>query len=219
MLGLALGRRCFHIIRQISTHATISIKHSAFVLGMVAFRPKGGLMVNEDYGLFLIDWQARLFPAMPEPIAEKNLANAIRLKWISESLKLPIWVSEQYPKGLGSTLDVLQPVIAHEKTTFSALGNDALLQSILSAKPKHMIISGMETHICVYQTAMALIDHGIEPIIAIDACLSRRKLDWRVAIDTLSVTGAKIMTTEMILFHLIQDASHPLFKEVSRRIK
>ena len=176
-------------------------------------------MSNSDTGLLLIDWQLRLFPAMSSAISDRYLKNASNLKWIFESLQHPIWVTEQYPKGLGPTLKELQPVNPFEKTSFSALGNHELREKVLGSGIQTVFVSGMETHICIYQTAKSLMKQGIKVVLAADACLSRRKLDWQIALDSLSGAGAEIMTTEMILFDLIQDASHPLFKEVSRRIK
>ena len=168
--------------------------------------------------LLLIDWQERLFPAMPEEIRERHLRNAERLKWLAGALEIPIVVTEQYSKGLGPTLSLLQPVNAMEKTVFSAFG---VIQGVLKKHPdrENIILSGMETHICVAQTAMDLLEEGYKPILVNDACLSRRKLDWRTAIQRLQKEDICITTTEALLFEFIRGKEHIHFKALSKRIR
>ena len=175
-------------------------------------------MTEDSCALVLIDWQERLFPAMPNEIRDVHLRNAQRLQWLFTELGSPLIVTEQYPKGLGKTLSCLQPVEAIEKTVFSAYDS---ISPILDAAParKDIILSGMETHICVAQTALDLLESGYKPTLVIDACLSRKKLDWWCAIQRLMKEGVRLMTTEAVLFELIGRKEHRHFKELSKRIR
>jgi nicotinamidase-related amidase len=169
--------------------------------------------------LVLVDWQERLFQAMPEGVREQNLNNAETLAWICRELGIPVIVSEQYPKGLGSTLPGLQAEDAVSKTSFSAMQEPAFAAALGKLGSRHVLLSGMETHICVAQTCRDLREANHPVWLMADACLSRRKLDWKLALQRMVVDGAQITTTETLIFDLLGGSTHPLFKELSRRIK
>ena len=176
-------------------------------------------MKSSFTGLLIIDWQERLAPAMPATLYQQALHRATTLKWLFESLNLPIYTTEQYPRGLGETVVDLQPVEAMPKTTFSIMADNHIFNQLMLSNTKHFFVVGMETHICVYQSAIDLLEHGKEITVCSNACMSRKKIDWKTALADLQLKGANIKTAEMILFDLIKDAKHPLFKELSRRIK
>lgn len=168
--------------------------------------------------LLVVDIQDRLAPAMPEPALAQVIRNTSILIEAANRFDLPIVVSQQYPKGLGHTIEPiakLLPDTAHrfDKTDFSAahhlpaLGRD------------QWIVTGMETHICVYQTARGLVDRGWHAHVAIDACASRTKQNWRIGRDLMSKAGAVITSTETVVFDLLGRAGTEDFKVLSRLIK
>jgi nicotinamidase-related amidase len=178
-----------------------------------------GRLAPDTSALAVIDWQERLFPAMPEGIRDQALARAETLLWLAGELAIPVVASVQYPKGLGPLLpqvDVPQPA---EKTEFSAVRAPAFAAALRATGRSDVLVTGMETHICVAQTARDLVAAGFETWVAADACLSRRKLDWELGLERIRADGGRVVTTEAALFELVGRAGTPLFKELSRRIK
>ena len=169
--------------------------------------------------LLLIDWQERLFPAMPESIREYNLRQTSTLCWLARELSMSVIVSEQYPKGLGPSLAALEVEDAIEKIHFSAMQEPIFAQQVRESNSKNIILTGMETHICVAQTCRDLIDAGYDVWVPADAVLSRAKLDWHYGLQRMQGMGAMIVTAEAILFELLDKAGGAAFKEVSRRIR
>ncbi len=176
---------------------------------------------RERAALFVVDIQERLAPAMPEEILAQVLRNTTILIEAAKRLGLPILVSQQYPKGLGPTVaainDVLPPT-AHrfDKVEFSAAG---LVHPDARNGRDQFIIAGMETHICVYQTARGLVSRGLSAFVAIDAACSRAKLNWEIGRDLIAKAGATVTSTETIVFDLLGRAGTDEFKALSRLIK
>lgn len=176
-------------------------------------------MMSFDAGntqLVLIDWQQRLFGAMPEGIRDQALKNAENLVFLAESLGMPVLLSEQYPTGLGPTLPGLAQGAVVEKMTFSAVEEPRFVDGL--CRPR-VLVSGMETHICVALTVAGLRARGVEVGVVADACLSRRKGDWERGLEFCRRAGAEVFSSETILFGMIGRAGTPLFKEISRRIR
>lgn len=179
---------------------------------------------RERAALLVVDIQERLAPAMPEEILAQVIRNTTILIEGAKRLGLPIVVSQQYPKGLGPTLAAIEsalPPTAHrfDKTEFSA--SPGLPAQLIGPKDgrDQWIIAGMETHICVYQTARGLVDRGLNPHVAIDAACSRSKLNWEIGRDLIAKAGATITSTETVLFELLGRAGSDDFKAISRLIK
>ena len=169
--------------------------------------------------LAVIDWQARLFPAMDETRRSHALARAGDLIWLAQALEMPILVSEQYPRGLGSTLPELGVEGAIPKTSFSAIGEPKFAEALAAANRRQVILTGMETHICVAQTCRDLLAQDREVWVVADACLSRRTLVWELGLQRMRDDGARVVTAEAVLFELLCNAGGPIFKEISRRIR
>ena len=109
-----------------------------------------------DLLLMIVDWQDKLHNVMPEQLRSKALRHAANLKWLFESLGYPVITTEQYPKGLGSTHQDLQPVSAISKTSFSAIANEEVVAKLKKLQPQQVLLVGMETHICISQTCRDL---------------------------------------------------------------
>lgn len=172
--------------------------------------------------LLLVDWQERLFSAMPEDRREDARRRAGDLRWLAGELGLPVLATEQYPRGLGPTLADLAAPEPIEKLSFSALGEPRFVEQLdarCGADRPDVLLSGMETHICVAQTCRDLLEAGRRVWVVADACLSRRELDWRLGLDRMRDDGARLLTHEAVLFELIGRAGTPVFKEISRRIR
>jgi nicotinamidase-related amidase len=169
--------------------------------------------------LLVVDIQDRLAPAMPAPVLDHVIRNTSILVEAAKRLGLPVVVSQQYPKGLGQTIEPLAKLLpdgAHrfDKVDFSAASHIPLL-----AGRDQWIVTGMETHICVYQTARGLVDRGWQPHVAIDACCSRTKLNWEIGRELMTRAGAVVSSTETVVFDLLGCAGTEDFKALSRAIK
>lgn len=175
----------------------------------------------EDSLVLIIDVQDRLLNAVFNPeIVEKNSTIIAKA---SALLDLPIFISEQYPKGLGSTIlsikDNAPGAVYFEKTSFNVLSEANVLSDLAETKRKQVILFGIETHICVHQTAASLIENGFEVHLVKDACGSRALDEYISGLKYMRDYGVHIKTTEMVLFELLKGAKNPKFKEVQALIK
>ncbi len=175
---------------------------------------------KESGALLIIDMQERLASAMaPEQLA--NVVQRIRAAIVgAKALGLPMVVTEQYPKGLGKTLPQISELMTDfapiEKIEFSGLVKP--VRQCLSARPNVLVV-GMETHVCVFQTVRSLKDAGLSPYVAADAVLSRTPVDRSVGIDLCRGAGAHVTTIEAVLFDALGRAGTPEFKVVSSAVK
>ena len=176
----------------------------------------------EDSVVMIIDVQEKLLNAVfNKAFLEKKatiIANTAKI------LGIPVIVTEQYPKGLGATVESLKEALPEntqyfEKTAFSALENKEVLEALKNSGKKQVIIFGIETHICVSQTTNALIQEGFEVSVIRDACGSRSELEYLAGLERMKDNGAHVLTTEIALFEWLKGAKHPKFKEVQMLIK
>lgn len=176
-------------------------------------------MINPQNCLILmIDMQEKLVEATN---AEKEVLQAEKLIKTANILNIPTLVSEQYPKGLGSTLDCLKNDNHKyfEKTSFSILKEDNFLETLKSYNKTQVILFGIEAHICVYQTAMDLLANGYEVYFVKDASKSRNEYEFNTGTELMRQEGVKITCLEIILFELLQTSKNPNFKEIQKFIK
>ena len=179
------------------------------------------MLNKEDALLFIIDIQERLVPVMK--YGEKVIKNNLVLIEASKELKMPVILTEQYPKGLGSTVSQISKAIddnakVFEKTSFTGYIDD-VKKALEESGKKKVIITGMETHVCVFQTVRDLLANGYEVFIVKDGVASRKKDNFLNALDLMKSMGAVIMDTETILFDLLKTAGTPEFKSLSKLIK
>ena len=177
-----------------------------------------------DTALIVIDFQGSLFSTMEEKVGQRTLTKTILLIESAKILGLPVIVTEQYPRGLGVTMDEIRAALGdayrpHEKVSFSLMGETALAQAVQALDRGNLILSGMETHVCVMQSAIDLLDEGFIPYIAADAVCSRAKLDWEAGLSVMEGAGAEITTAETIIFSLLEKSGTPEFKAFSRLLK
>lgn len=202
------------------------------------------LLDCEDSQLVLIDYQARLMPAIHEGPAV--LANAVRLGQMARLLEVPVWGTEQRPDKLGPNLPEIRALCGHTlaKMHFSAAaeGLAERLRPPVRAQqqggnarslPKHLqkaapppeparggiVLAGCEAHVCLLQTALDLLEEEFEVWVVTDACGSRTERNRDAAFDRLAGAGAELVTTEMVAFEWLRTADHPLFAQVQALIK
>lgn len=177
-------------------------------------------LLKEESLLFIIDIQERLVPAMKN--GEEVIDNTNILIAAAKEMKVPIIVTEQYPKGLGPTVPEieknLKDVQKFEKTMFSAC-TDGVVGALESKGKKKIIITGMETHVCVFQTVRDLIDLGYEVYVVSDGVSSRYEKNYRNGLELMRNIGAVITDTETVIFDLLKEAGTPSFKVLSKLIK
>lgn len=164
--------------------------------------------------LVVIDIQERLAPAIADgPQATRN---ARRLLTAAERLAIPILVTEQYVRGLGPTVDALRPLPAaarvREKIHFSAAREPEILAALADPARPQLILAGMETHVCVLQSALGLLAAGHPVFVVADASGSRTPANHAAGLDRLRAAGAGIVTTEMVLFEWLQRAATDDFR-------
>lgn len=174
----------------------------------------------DDTILMVVDVQERLVAAMK--YGKKVVENTGVLIAIAEELNIPIVVTEQYPEGLGKTVSELRiglkENLIYEKLSFSAYTNE-VATILKKLKRTNVVIAGMETHVCVFQTVRDLLDHKFQVFIAQDAVCSRTKENYKNGIFQMAQMGAVITNVETILFDLLKKAGTPQFKKLSKLIK
>ena len=173
--------------------------------------------------LVVIDVQERLLPAMEEGARERLTANLVRLGEASRVLGFSTLVTEQYPRGLGGTVaDVkgaFSDVAPMEKVTFDAFADEAIGARLEELRPATVLVTGMETHICVFQTVRSLVDRGYRTMVIEDAVASRTEENRRTGLDLARRAGAIVTSTETVLFDILGQAGGDAFKAISRLIR
>lgn len=178
------------------------------------------ILDREDTVLLIIDIQDRL--VKPMKYGEKVIEKTKMLISAAEELNMPIIYTEQYPKGLGNTVSELEEVLKNgerfEKVEFSAY-TEEVKKYIQSTGRKKVIISGMETHVCVFQTARDLLSDGYDVFIVEDGVCSRAKENYVNGLSLMANMGAVITNTETVIFDLLKKAGTKEFKVLSKLIK
>lgn len=179
------------------------------------------MLQQETTGLVLIDVQGKLAKIVNE--SEKLAVNLEILIRGCQILSIPIIWAEQNPKGLGSTILQIEKLLVSqkpiEKYSFNALDNESFKKAVLDSGKTQWLVCGIEAHICVYQTAMGLLQQNFEVEIVADCISSRAKENIQIALQKLQSKGAGITTIEMCLYELVKDSRRENFKEILTLIK
>lgn len=191
-----------------------SITHLSSDYTEIARRP----LEPEQCSLIVIDIQEKLLP----PIFQKErlVKNSQLLIRLAGILKIPTLMSTQYAKGLGQTIpeiaSLLPEIEAIDKQLFSCFGSDVFC-SVLKRLPGNrntVLLCGMESHICVMQTALGALREGYIVHVASDAVSSRTEWNWQIGLERMRSAGAVISSTEMIIYELLRSSGAPAFKEL-----
>jgi nicotinamidase-related amidase len=182
---------------------------------------KSEMLEKDRSALLLIDVQDRLFPHIYE--RQSMLTRIDLLLSAAILMKIPVLATEQYPKGLGKTIDEISRKIPDlqlvEKLEFSCLAAPGFKDRLASLQRRQIVLTGIETHVCVTQTALDLIAHGQEVFVVADATGSRRALDAEIALCRLDRAGAVIMTAESVVFEWLRRAGTDAFKALQPNLK
>jgi nicotinamidase-related amidase len=147
--------------------------------------------------------------------------NAAFVLDVAKLLEIPVFATEQYPKGLGPTAAEIArrlPTPIPTKTAFSCCGADTFLEQLEMARRPNVVLVGMETHVCVSQTAFDLLAAGLHVFVPVDAVAARGALDHDTALRGLELAGAIPTTAEAVAFEWVRDAAHPQFKAISKLV-
>ena len=174
-------------------------------------------ILAESSTLILIDLQARLMPAIEQ--GEEVLKLCIRTAKIAQLLNIPIIGTEQSPASLGSNIESIKLYCNQtlSKEHFNAC-SDGLI-GVLPNNRNQCVLMGCETHVCLMQTALKLIDEGYDVSIVVDGVGSRHALDKQIALERLKAAGARLITAEMLGFEWLKTAKNPAFKEALALLK
>lgn len=177
------------------------------------------LMSADDTILLVIDMQEKLVRLVADHA--RIVWNVKRLVDGAKILQMPVIGAEQYPQGLGPTVaelaDRLGPVPG--KLSFSCAGCDESLAQLQAASRPKVLVAGIETHVCVLQSALDLLSQGYRVYVAVDATGSRHEIDRATALRRLEANGASLVTTEMALFEWCRVAGSPQFKQLSAMVR
>jgi nicotinamidase-related amidase len=179
-------------------------------------------ILNKDNSvLVIVDIQDKLAVVMEQK--EKVTKNCLHIIETAKLLGIPMILTEQYPKGLGQTISGIKEALPEynplEKVTFDCCKGDGFLQKIASLRKTHIILTGMETHVCVLQTCLGLMGKGYFVHLVSDAVCSRKKDDFKTGRKMMRDAGAVLTCTETVLFQLLEKAGTPEFKAISKRIR
>ncbi|HXU81533.1 MAG TPA: isochorismatase family protein [Polyangia bacterium] len=182
---------------------------------------------RERAALLLVDFQERLAAVMAPGEVAAAVRNIVLLFELARQLRIPVVVSEQYPRGLGPTVAalreaLLQPGLAIErveKIEFSCTDSPAFLEVHRKLARDQWIVVGMEAHVCVYQTARGLVAMGARVHVPADAVVSRAPTNVRIGLDLCGRAGAYVTATETVVFDALKRAGTDEFRALSRLLK
>ncbi len=176
------------------------------------------LLDKDQSALLLIDIQEKLSPYVMK--AEALLQRCLWLGQLANTLNVPLIVSEQYPKGLGQTMPVLREELGLsqciEKIHFSCYREPSFVSQWQGLAKKQVVIAGIETHVCVLQTALDLLEAGYAVFVVVDAVSSRFELDHHYGLKRMKQNGVQLLSSEMVFFEWLRRAGTPEFKELSQ---
>ena len=178
-----------------------------------------GKLTREKTAFVLIDVQEKFVPVMGD--ADKIVHNINILTKAAEILKIPLIVTEQYPKGLGKTYEKIHIPNADviEKIEFSCFDNKEFFHKIKEKGVNSLVLFGVESHVCVLKTALDAIENGIEVHVVADAVSSRTEENRKLALKRMRQSGVFIVSTEMIIFQLMEKAGTEEFKRIGGLVK
>ncbi len=178
------------------------------------------ILQREKTALLIIDIQERILKVMHR--SESVIDNTLKLIRGFKTLNIPIYYTEQYPKGLGETASQLKEELSEDaiqKMSFSCSGAGDLFEELKQKGYEQIVICGIESHVCVQQTVLDLLANDFQVDLAADAVSSRKEFDYKIALDRMRNSGTEVTTTESILFELLNVCGTDEFKSISKLVK
>lgn len=179
------------------------------------------MLNTEDTIILIVDIQEKLVNMLKEDTVTGKAAKLVKAAGI---LNIPVIITEQYPKGLGSTVEVIKQektkdTVFFEKYAFSAMQESGFVDLLNHYNREQVIVCGIEAHVCVYQTVADLLDYDYEVEVIQDMCASRTEYEYNAGFEKMKELGAGVATLEIVLFELLKTSKHPNFKEIQALIK
>jgi nicotinamidase-related amidase len=188
---------------------------------MADFKRYKKLLLPQTTALLIIDVQERILPVINNH--QTVVQNTLKLIKGFKVMGLPVYCTEQYPKGLGPTIGEIKNELGDaeyfEKMSFSCFGAVDLFKKFTDNNLSQIIVTGIETHVCVQQTVLDLLENNFQVNVSADAVSSRRETDYSIALERMRDKGAEITTTESVLFELLNVCGTVTFKQVSKIVK
>jgi len=179
------------------------------------------LLKSEKTALLIIDIQERILPVINT--YQMVVDNTIKLIKGFKVLNLPLYFTEQYPKGLGPTVSSITEALGElkpfDKMSFSCSGAEELFNDFKKKNLSQIVVCGIESHVCVQQTVLDLIENNFQVSLAADAVSSRKEIDYKVSLERMRTHGAEVTTTEAILFELLNVCGTDQFRAISKIVK
>jgi len=173
--------------------------------------------------LAIVDVQERLFNAMDAERRDEMVNNVKILAAAARRLEVPVLMTEQYPKGLGRTLPEVKALLADvppfEKTAFSCANAEGFMDRMAALRAEHVVLTGIEAHVCVLLTALDLLGRGLKVSVVADAVCSRRAANLEIGLAQARQAGAVITATETVVFQLLGRADTDAFRELSKLLR
>ena len=179
------------------------------------------MLTAEKTCLIVVDIQEKLFKLMYN--RDRLECNCVILIKMAQVLNIPILWCQQVPNALGPSIHPVWALLheqeSFDKTSFSCYGDEAFAAKLDEINPKSAIICGIEAHVCVFQTAMHLLEKGIDIHVIADATSSRTNENKQIALHRMDKEGVTLSSTEMCLFELLGGSTHEKFRELAKLIK
>lgn len=179
---------------------------------------------RDNSALLVVDLQEKLVPAIFEH--GRVVRNAVLLIECAKILGLPILLTQQYPRGLGNTIPAIRAhlpatVAPLDKVEFGCFNNASFLSAVQKLKPHRntLLLAGIESHVCVAQTALGALREGFQVHLAADATSSRSDFNWKIGLDRMKESGIQISSTEMMIYELLSRSGTPEFKAMLAFLK
>ena len=179
------------------------------------------LLSKDETALIIIDVQEKLFEKVEDK--DRIADNICRLIRFANILGIPIILTEQYPEGLGPTIERIRDLIPNvkpiEKIEFSCMASREFRRRLSEINVKNLVLTGIEAHICVAQTAIEAITSGYKVYVVYDAISSRHREDKAIAIERMKQHGVYMVTSEMLMYEVLRSAGTPEFKEILKLVR
>lgn len=183
---------------------------------------------RSEFALVIVDVQERLASAMGE--RDRVISAISRLARMCALVSAPMLLTRQYPKGLGPTVPELEALLLDlardgarvsgvDKVAFCCVAEHDFVEALSATGRRQIVVAGMETHICVTQTALALLDHGYRVQVPADACCSRAGTDHAIALDRLRAAGVVVTSSESVMYEAVGSAGTEEFKRLLEIVK
>lgn len=186
--------------------------------------PQVNMIERDLAALVVVDVQEKMLSAIGSDPVAGVVDRCIQLVRMAQLFEMPIFLTEQYPKGIGPTNDRLKSALPEEvrvfeKTTMSCWRDSAFSEALQQSGREHIVVCGVESHVCIQQTVLDLLRVDFVPFVPVNAVASRFDFDKAAAMERMRSAGAELTTAEALIFELVERCDDPKFKDVLKLVK